>query len=306
MNRREFFKKSFKYLLGAASGFLLKDFNILFSKEVEDKPFDLVAIRNGEVEVMFDEAITYLGGINRFVRKDSTVLIKPNIGFALPPERGATTNPALVAHIAKRCFEAGAKKVYIFDNSVEFGDLCYRNSKIEEAAKRVGATLVPGGSTKYFQNVKIPKAKSLKEAMVHEVFLEADILINVPILKTHSSTRATIGLKNNMGVVWDRYFWHRNDLHQCIADFSVFRKPELTVVDAYRVLTRNGPRGVSMEDVSVMKTMILSADPVAADSAGARILGFNPEDIGYIRIASREKQLGEYDLSKLNIKRIAL
>ncbi|MCX7820111.1 MAG: DUF362 domain-containing protein [Brevinematales bacterium] len=306
MDRREFFEKTFKFAIGAVSGFLIKDFNVLFSKEPEDKTYDLVAIKNGEVEEMFDEAIKHIGGMMRFVRKDSSVLIKPNIGFALPPERATTTNPNLVAHIAKRCFEAGAKKVYVFDNSVEFGDICYKNSKIEDTVKRVGATLVPAGSTKYFQTVKIPKAKSLKEAMVHEVYLEADILINVPILKTHSSTRATIGLKNNMGVVWDRYYWHRNDLHQCIADFSVFRKPELTVVDAYRVLTRNGPRGVSMEDVSVMKTMIVSPDPVAADAAGARILGLNPEDIGYIKIASTEKQLGEYDLSKLNIKRITL
>ncbi|MGC8771610.1 MAG: DUF362 domain-containing protein [Brevinematia bacterium] len=306
MDRREFFEKSFKFAIGAAAGFLLKDFNVMFSKEMEEKPYDLVAIKNGEVEEMFDEAIKYIGGITRFVKKDASVLIKPNIGFALPPERGATTHPGLVEHIAKRCFEAGAKKVYVFDNSVEFGNLCYKYSKIEDVAKRVGATLVPADSTKYFQNIKIPKAKILKEAMVHEVFLEADVFINVPVLKTHSSTRVTIGLKNNMGIVWDRHFWHRTDLHQCIADFAVFRKPDLTVIDAYRVMTRNGPRGVSMEDVNVMKTMIVSTDPVAADSAGARILKFNPEEIGYIRIAKQEKQLGEYDLTKLNIKRISM
>ncbi len=306
MTRREFLKKTFTYAVGITAGSILKDFNVLFSKEIEEDNYNLVAIKNGEVEEMFDEAVKYLGGMQKFVKKDSKVLIKPNIGFALPPERGATTNPNLVAHIVKRCFEAGAKKVYIFDNSVEFGDLCYKYSGIEEAAKNAGATLVPANSTKYFQNIKIPKAKVLKEAMVHEIFLEADVFINVPILKTHSGTRVTIGLKNNMGVVWDRHYWHRNNLNQCIADFAVFRKPDLTVVDAYRIMTRNGPRGVGPEDVKITKNMIISTDPVACDAAGAKILGFDPKDISYLKIASEEKMLGEYDLTKVKIKRIVL
>ncbi|MCX8059334.1 MAG: DUF362 domain-containing protein, partial [Spirochaetes bacterium] len=276
MNRRDFFKKTFKYLAGFITGSIIKDFdkgvNIILGQETEEKTYDLVAIKNGEVEQMFDEAIKYLGGLNKYIRKNSTVLIKPNIGFALAPERAATTNPALVAHLVKRSFESGAKKVYIFDNSAENSELCYKISQIEEAAKKAGATVIPSNNQKYYQLIKIPKAQVLKEAYVHEIFLEADIFINVPILKTHSSTKATIGLKNNMGIVWDRGYWHRTNLHQCIADFAVFRKPDLTIVDAYRALIRHGPRGVSMEDVRVMKTLIISPDPVAADAAGAKLL----------------------------------
>jgi len=306
MDRREFFKKTFEGLVGLGVPFLLKDFNILFSKEIENKPYDLVAIKNGEVGEMFDEGIKYLGGLERFVVKNSTVVVKPNIGFALPPERGATTNPSLVGHIVKRCLEAGAKKVYVFDNAVEFEPHCYKNSCIEDSVKKAGGMMVSANSSSYYQEVKIPKAKVLKEVKVHEVLLEADVFINVPVLKTHSSTKVTIGMKNNMGVVLDRHYWHRNDLHQCIADFAVFRKPELTVVDAYRAVVRGGPRGYSMEDVKVLKTMLMSTDPVACDAAGAKILGFNPEEIPYIKIAGDEKLLGSYDLAKLNIKRITL
>lgn len=306
MNRREFFKKTFKFLAGVFTGFIFKDFNIILGQENESDSFDLVAIKNGEVEQMFDEGIKYLGGLQKIIKKGSNVLIKPNIGFALPPERAATTNPYLIAHLVKRCYEAGAKKVYIFDNSVEFNELCYKTTLIEEASKKYGAIIVPANSNKYYQNVKIPGAKILKETSVHEIFLEADAFINVPILKTHSSTKVTIGLKNNMGIVLDRGFWHRNNLHQCIADFAIFRKPDLTIVDAYRALIRNGPRGVSIDDVQLMKTMIISIDPVAADAAGAKLLNYEPSNIPYIKIASEEKKLGEYDLNKLKIKRIIM
>jgi uncharacterized protein (DUF362 family) len=112
-------------------------------------------------------------------------------------------------------------------------------------------------------------------------------------------------MKNLMGIVWDRRYWHRNDLHQCIADFTSFRKPDLNVIDAYYVMKKNGPRGVSKADVLTMKSQIISSDIVAADAAAAKLFGLDPQDIDYIKIAS-EMKLGELDLNKLNINRIIL
>ena len=115
----------------------------------------------------------------------------------------------------------------------------------------------------------------------------ADVFINVPILKHHSSSMVTVGMKNLMGVVWDREYWHRNDLHQCIADFASYRRPELTVVDAYNVMKQNGPRGVSASDVVPMKSQIVSTDFVAADAAAAKLFGAEPDDIRYIQLAAQ-------------------
>ena len=139
--------------------------------------------------------------------------------------------------------------------------------------------------------------------MVHELILSSDVFINVPVLKEHGSAGLTICMKNLMGAVWDRGFWHRNNLHQCIAEFPSFRKPDLNIVDAYFVMKRNGPRGVSKEDLIEMKSQIISSDIVAADAAAAKLFGINPDNISYIKIADQMK-IGIKDLSKLSIKRI--
>jgi uncharacterized protein (DUF362 family) len=112
-------------------------------------------------------------------------------------------------------------------------------------------------------------------------------------------------MKNLMGVNWDRRFWHDNDLHQCIADFASEIKPTLNVVDAYRVMKRNGPRGVSLSDVVEMKSLIISEDMVAADAAAAKLMGNEPAQIGHIRIAN-EMGIGTSDLTKLAINRITI
>jgi uncharacterized protein (DUF362 family) len=137
------------------------------------------------------------------------------------------------------------------------------------------------------------------------LILGSDVFINVPILKSHSSTRITVAMKNLMGDVWDRGAWHANDLHQCIADYASYRKPTLNVVDAYLVMKRNGPRGVSVEDVATMKAQLLSSDMVAIDVAGTKLFGLEPENIRYIELAAA-RNVGRKDLDKLNIKRIAL
>ena len=164
---------------------------------------------------------------------------------------------------------------------------------------------MPGNSESYYREVDIPGGKSLTRARVHELILDSDVFINVPVLKSHSSTRVTIGMKNLMGVVWDRRWWHKNDLHQCIADYSTFRKPDLNVVDAYRVMKRNGPRGVSEDDVIRLDSMIMSKDIVAADAAATKIFGLEPEDIPYISLA-HEMGIGNMRLEELNINRIKM
>ncbi|MFC2097934.1 DUF362 domain-containing protein [Bacteroidota bacterium] len=271
---------------------------------VHPEDYDLVAIKGGEAVDMFDKGIASLGGMRKFVKKNQTVVVKPNIGWDVVPEKGANTNPHLVKRIIEHCFNAGAKEVYVFDHTCDKWDKCYQNSGIEKAAKEAGAKVVPGNSESHYQEVEI-NGKKLKTDKVHELILDSDVFINVPVLKSHSSAKITVCLKNLMGINWDRRFWHKNDLHQCIADFASYRKPDLNIVDAYRVMTNNGPRGVSIEDISVMKSQIISTDMVAADAAATKIFGLEPADIGYIQHAA-DNNIGEMDLTKLNIKRIMI
>jgi uncharacterized protein (DUF362 family) len=306
MDRRDFMKKVIGGSIVAGSSVAFGDYANLFAAPGNSPPgYDLVAVKGGEPEVMFDKAIASLGGMQEFVPKGSKVLVKPNIGWDVTPDRAGNTHPKLVGRIIEQCLTAGAKEVAVFDHTCEHWVQCYRNSGIERAVKDAGGKIVSGDSEGYYQKVAVPNGRRLTEAKVHELLLDADVFINVPVLKHHSSSLVTIGMKNLMGVVWDRGFWHRNDLHQCIADFASYRKPTLTVVDAYNVLMQNGPRGVSAGDVAAMKSLIVSRDFVAADAAAAKLFGVEPGDIPHIQLAA-EMNLGRIDLSTLSINRIKL
>jgi uncharacterized protein (DUF362 family) len=307
MDRRAFFKTGLgaSMLVGTALTAGAKR-GILAGMPAADPAMpDLVAVRGGEPDVMFDRGIKALGGIGAFVKKGQTVVVKPNIGWDVSPERAGNTHPKLVSRIIKACYEGGAKKVLVFDHTCDDWQRCYTNSGIERAAKDAGATVVAGNSESYYQAVKVPGGTELKEAKEHELILSSDVFINVPVLKSHGGARLTIAMKNLMGVVWDRGFWHKTDLHQCIADYATYRKPTLNVVDAYYVMKRNGPRGVSVEDVTMMKAQILTTDMVAADAAAAKLFGMEPDAVRHIALAA-DKKVGRKDLENLTIERISI
>jgi len=266
---------------------------------------DLVAVRDGAPAQMFDVGIKALGGMGRFVRKGRTVLVKPNIGWDKTPSEGATTNPELVGRIVAAAYEAGAKKVYCCDHPVNLEKDCYRRSGIEQAVKDNGGEMRSGSDRKAYRQVSIKGAQVLRDALVHELYLDCDVVVNVPVLKSHGGGRMTAALKNLMGVAWDRRFWHRTDLQSCIAEFPLLRKPDLNVVDAYLVMMKHGPYGASTEDLTLKKLQLLAADPVLADAASARILGLPPEGIPYLKMACA-LGVGSTDLARAAIKRVAL
>lgn len=308
MKRRDFLKKGVQAGVIATSALSIPGFyGNYISKRSESVPdnFDMAAIKGGEPDKMFDEAIKTFGGMKSFVKKNQKVLLKPNIGWDVSPERGGNTHPKLVSRVIKHCFDAGAKEVYVFDHTCDDWKRTYQNSGIEKAVKDAGGKIVPGNTENYYQDVEIKGGKKLKSAKVHELVLECDVFINMPILKNHGGTRLSISMKNLMGIVWDRGYWHRNDLHQCIADSGLYRKPDLNIVDAYFVMKQNGPRGVSVDDVVTMKSQIISRDMVAADAAAAKLFGMQPDDIAHIRIAD-EMKIGTKNLDALKINRIIL
>lgn len=234
MKRRKFLKKSVGagVLMGTGLGF--GGWNRLVASPFQSPEYDMVAIKGGEPDVMFDRAIAALGGMENFVKQNQTVVIKPNVGWDVIPEKAANTNPLLVKRIIEHCMHAGAKAVYVFDHTCDTWNKCYKTSGIEAVVKEAGGKMVPGNTQNYYQEVKIENGKVLTSARVHELILESDVYFNVPILKNHSSTKLTLSMKNQMGLVWDRRFWHQNNLHQCIADYAGFhRKPDLNILDAY-------------------------------------------------------------------------
>lgn len=268
--------------------------------------YDMVAVMGGNADAMFDLGIQEYGGMGAFVKKGQKVLVKPNIGWDVIPELAANTNPALIKRIIEHCFNAGAREVYVFDHTCDNWVNCYKNSGIEKIAKSAGAKVVPANSENYYQEITIPGGVKLQKAKVHEILLETDVFINVPVLKDHNSTRMTASLKNMMGVVWDRAYWHANNLDQCIADYALFeKKPTLNIIDCFNVMVKHGPQGVSKEDVVLMKSQIITTDWVAGDAAAARMLKVPVELISYIPIAHK-MGIGNMNIDGLNIKRIKM
>ncbi|MFI5336375.1 MAG: DUF362 domain-containing protein, partial [Opitutales bacterium] len=211
----------------------------------------------------------------------------------------------LVGRLTRLCLEAGAKSVSVFDNPCDEWERTYEHSGIARAAREAGAHVVNGKDQSLYREVVIPGGVKLKSALVHSLVLDSDVLLNVPVLKHHSGTGMTAAMKNLMGVVWDRKFYHQNDLHQVIADFLLLRKPTLNVLDAYHPMVRNGPRGKSVDDLVEMRSLLASADPVALDAAAAKLLGLDPAGVGYIKIADGMK-LGIMDLTRVDVRRFNL
>jgi uncharacterized protein (DUF362 family) len=306
MRRRDFLKSSVGAGMATGAALSLGGFDKLWTSTPSSAKYDMVAVMGGNPDAMFDLGIQEMGGMGTFVQKGQSVLIKPNIGWDVIPELAATTNPLLIKRIIEHCLKAGAKEVYVFDHTIDNWINCYKNSGIEKAAKSAGAKVVPGNSESYYQNIIIPGGVNLQSAKVHQLLLETDVYINVPILKDHTSTRMTGCLKNTMGLVWDRAYWHSNNLIQCIADFALYeKKPALNVIDCYNVMVKHGPQGVSKEDLVLMKSQILTTDWVAGDAAAARMLGVAVDKIEYIPIAHK-MGLGNMNLESLNIKKIKM
>ena len=310
MKRREFLKTSM--VAGAALSLNFEGLQAALSNRtltVEEAP-DLVAVMGGEPEAMLDKALETLGGIGNYVKKGQKVVIKPNIGWDRTPELAGNTNPDLIKALVKKCLGAGAEKVTVFDHTCDNWQKCYASSGIADAVKEAGGVIVPANDEQYYKEVSIPGGVTLKKAKIHEALLEADVWFNVPILKNHGGAKLSCAMKNMMGIVWDRRYFHQQDLQQCIADICTWqKKPALHIVDAYRMMFQNGPQGRSAADVATLKSLIVSPNIIAADTASLALFNqVKKLDMAAVTHITKGEalHLGSTDLKKINIKRIKL
>jgi len=268
-------------------------------------PAYLAVVHGPDPAAITRAAIEVLGSIASFVSSGYDVIIKPNICTDYhPPEYATTTNPTVVGTLVSVCLEAGAKRVRVMD--FPFGGTAksaYAISGIADAVEAAGGEMHVMSHSKYTK-VDIPQGRDLHSVYIYPDILEADLLINVPIAKDHGSTRLTLGAKNLMGVILDRNMMHMN-LSQRIADLTSLVLPTLTVIDAVRILTANGPTGGDLGDVKQMDTVIASRDIVAADAYATTLFGLTGSDIGYIQ-ACADMGLGSMDLSNIDLREISL
>jgi len=241
---------------------------------------EMAIVRGPDAAANVRRAVEAMGGMGRYVKRGERVVIKPNIGWNRLPEQAANTNPDVVAEVVKLVAAAGASKIWVTDVSVNTPEQCFARSGIEKAAKAAGATVVRPDAPA-FREVDV-QGKLLRTADILFPFVDADRVINVPVVKQHGLSGATMAMKNWYGMLGGQRVKLHQNIHLSIVDLASMIKPTLTIMDATRILLANGPTGGSLADVKQMDTIAVSSDEVALDAFGASLLGLLPTSLGFI------------------------
>jgi uncharacterized protein (DUF362 family) len=252
-------------------------------------------------EDLVRKAIEAMGGMKRFISRGDVVAIKPNIGWDRLPIHAANTNPDVVGALVQMAFEAGAKKVVVADGSCNDPSRCFQRSGIWRKAYSLGAEVVLPAEHRF--RMTRMKGELLDEWPIFTTLIEADKVINVPVAKHHNLAKYTAAMKNWYGILGGR----RNRLHQSIdvsiADLATFMRPSLVVIDAIRVLVRNGPQGGNIDDTRVMNTIVASIDQVAADAFGATLIGQHRDNVPYLKMG-HDRGIGTMYWENLRVKEV--
>ncbi len=278
---------------------ITRDFRL--SSAPGDLPELVVAKNDTDPAALVRKAVEALGGMKRFISNQDIVVVKPNIGWDRTPIHAANTNPRVVAEVVRLCYDAGAKHVVVTDASCNEPNRCFQRSGIWKAAYDMGAEVILP-ATHRFRTMRL-KGEVLDEWLVYTPLVNADKVINVPIAKHHNLAKYTAAMKNWYGSLGGR----RNRLHQnidvSIADLAQFIQPTLTIVDATRVLMRNGPQGGNVADAKDMHTVIATTDQVAADAYGCQLIGRTADEIPYLKMG-HERGIGTMHWQTLRFKEV--
>jgi uncharacterized protein (DUF362 family) len=301
MDRRDFLKQVMFWSAGISTA--VPSFQIIPEVLAMEKQQPVVShVKGKDYYKLVAQVLEPLGTISKFVKHGDRVVIKPNMAWDRNPAQAANTHPQVVKALVELSLDAGAKKIMVFDRTCNEERRCYVNSGIQDALKTIGDSRLKyyHPDKRKFVPVNIKRGKAVKQLEIYKDALEADTYINVPVAKHHSLSRLTLGIKNSMGVLGgDRGQMH-HDLGQKLADLATVVRPKLTVIDATRILLRNGPQGGDIDDVKILDTVIASADPVACDAYATTLFDLQPEAISST-VAAYKMGLGEMHLDKMHI-----
>ncbi len=301
MDRRDFLKQVMLWSAGLSTS--IPSFTVIPKVLADESPPPVVSHATGQDYYRLTaQVLEPLGTIGNFVKQGDSVVIKPNMAWDRSPSQAANTHPLVVKALAEMSLEAGAKKVMIFDRTCNEERRCYINSGIQEAIASIKDSRLKfyHPDSRKFVPVNIERGKAVRKLEIYKDALEADTYINVPIAKHHSLSRLTLGLKNSMGVLGGNRGQMHHNLGQKLADLATVIRPKLTVIDATRILLRNGPQGGDTDDVKVLDTLVASVDPVACDAFATTLFNLKPEEISST-VAAYKLGLGEMNLDRMQI-----
>lgn len=308
--RREFLLHTLRMggslsLAGAALPDILRASRILGKER-----HDIAAVSGDDYAACTAGAVELVGGMEKFVPKESRVALLPNVQSSHP---GTFTNPEVVRAAIRLCKKAGAAEINLLSWQAMKN---WESTGLAQIATEEGAGLkLIGREEENFRQLPVSKGKALAEARLLNAFFDHDVFINMPVTKDHAGNRFTGTMKNLMGLnspANNRSFhkedWKTNPaaiefLDQCIADLNTVVRPALCIVDATEFIITNGPFGPG--ELLKPKKVVAGVDMVAIDAYCASLWGLKAEDIFMIRFG-HEHGLGEMRLSKVKIKEVAI
>lgn len=296
ITRRDFIKG------GIAAGVVLtvSDLSVV-AAEAETKSAEVWVIHGKDKVALMKKAVEIIKANGGFGKNVKNMTLKVNAAWDRTPDEGANTHPELVREFLK-LVKADGINVMLPEHPCDQAKVSFVNSGLYDAAKDNGFEMIDlRADRKSFKDVEIPGGKSLKKAKVPTYFFDTECLVNMPVAKSHGGATLSMAMKNWMGVVLDRGYWHKNDLHQCIADFCTFIKPSWTIIDATRTMMSKGPKGPG--PMKYPDLLIVSKDQIAADAYASTLFFDSPDKVKHIKIAG-EMGIGVADLDRMNIHKL--
>ena len=248
---------------------LLSGFAKAASIKSMNRSLKAVVIKNRELDNSVDLALDHLGGIGQFVKKKSRVVIKPSIAFNQKPGTGFNSDPRLVEHLIRLCYQAGAREVSVFDHAMDEWTLCYKNSGIERVAKNAKARVLPANEFMYYKPLPEKNPKQHNTLHIHQAIIQADVIINVSVSQIHQSRKAGGAVENFARCAWERniFFANENQLSRLLS----FKKPVLNFTEVWKCT----PGEVENTTTLIRQQLIASTDLVIADLV---LSGLMPSD----------------------------
>ena len=264
----------------------------------------IVAVTGKDYRAVVQKGLESMGGLGLIVKVGDIVVVKPNIGWDKTPEQGVNTHPDVVAELVKQAYICGAGEVRVFDRTCGDQAMSYKLSGIPQAAEAEGAKVIKITKDR-FDTYTIPDGVVVSDFRYSLDVRDANVIINVPCLKHHCLAKLSLSLKCLMGLVGDnRSTWHPH-IGDRLVDLWTVVRPQLTVLDATRILLSHGPWGGDLSYVKWTDTVAFSTDPIAIDTYGARLFGMDPMEV--VGIAEGyQRGLGEMDLTKVNIEQLTI
>jgi len=237
-------------------------------------------------------------------KKNSKVLIKPNVVGSFPKKQiAATTHPAVIEAICK-ILKKNNCKIFIGDSPFTNAEDSFKSSGIDKIAKKYGKLIIFEQDKTI--NITDNKAKILKNFKISKTLRDVDLVINVPKLKTHVLTKFTGAVKNLYGVILGGM---KQRLHttakgdkqfsKMLVDIYQNIKPQLTIMDGIIGMDGDGPTSGNIRKSNII---LASKNGIALDIAAASMIGLNPKRVYYLKYAVKRKIYSGFKFQSVGIK----